>query len=74
MITIDKIECDRVKAQAALKNFMELSQKCFNDYSRKDPKRYANNTPVQIEEATQAVLDEVKSGTPFEKSEIKRLR
>mgnify|MGYP007101892937 CR=1 FL=1 len=30
MITIDKIECDRVKAQAALKHFMDLSQKCFN--------------------------------------------
>ena len=73
MITIDKIECDRIKAQAALKNFMELSQKCFNDYSRKDPKKYANNTPVQIEEATKAVLDEVKSGTPFEKSKIERI-
>ena len=73
MITIDKIECDRIKAQAALKNFMKLSQKCFNDYSRKDPKKYANNTPVQIEEATKAVLDEVKSGTPFEKSKIERI-
>ena len=70
IISIDKLETAPDKAIAAFKEFMSLSQTCYNDHSNLDPKRYANHSAQEIEKDTVQILEEVKPGTAFERSKI----
>lgn len=70
MITIDKLETDRCKAYAAFEEFMKESQRCFNEESHKDRKRYSNRSASQLEEDTLQILEMVKPKTAFVNSKI----
>ena len=70
IITIDKLETAPHKAIAAFKEFMSLSQICYNEHSVIDPKRYANRNAQEIEFDTVQILEEVKPRTAFEYSKI----
>lgn len=70
IITIDKLEIDRKKAIAAFIEFMNLSQECFNDHSKNDPKRYAKRNAQEIEKDTFDILEEVKPCTAFINAKI----
>lgn len=70
LITIDKIETDPQKAIEAFGQFMSLSQQCFNNHSSADPKRYANKSAQELENATVDILEEVKPQTAFVNSKI----
>lgn len=70
IITIDKLETAPDKAIAAFKEFMDLSQKCYNNHSSLEPKRYANHNAQEIEKDTVQILEEVKPSTAFVNSSI----
>ena len=70
IITIDKLETDRERAIAAFKEFMYLSQECFNNHSKNDPGRYASRNAQEIEKDTFDVLEEVKPCTAFINAKI----
>lgn len=70
IISIDKLETAPDKAKAAFVEFMSLSQKCYNEHSISEPKRYANRNAQEIEKDTVQILEEVKPKTAFENSKI----
>lgn len=70
IIAIDKLETAPNKAIAAFHEFMTLSQKCYNEHSTLNPKRYANHSAHEIEEDTVQILEEVKPSTAFANSTI----
>ncbi len=70
IITISGLETERDKAIKAFDEFMALSQTCFNDYSKRNPKRYANRNAQEIEKDTLDILEEVKPKTAFINSNI----
>lgn len=70
IIEIDKLEADRDKALAAFKEFMDLSQQCFNDHSQANPKRYSGRDAKDIEKDTLEILEEVAPCTAFANSKI----
>lgn len=70
IITIDKLETEPAKAVAAFHEFMTLSQKCYNEHSSAEPKRYVNRSAQEIEKDTVQILEEVKPLTAFVNSTI----
>lgn len=70
IISIDRLETAPEKAAAAFREFMSLSQECYNEHSASEPHRFRSHNAQEIEQDTVRILEEVKPRTAFANSRI----
>ena len=59
------------EANAAFADFMQKTENCFNERSKKDPKLYKDIQAEKLESLTVDLLKEIAPSTPFKANEIK---
>ena len=59
------------EADLAFKDFMNKTEKCFNDRSKSNPNLYRGISSGDLEIITEQILKEIAPSTPFRKEEIR---